>query len=148
MSDAALTVLGFDYGERRIGVAVGQTLTCTASPLRSVAVRCRRPDWDKIALWVREYQPQRFVLGLPLNPDNGPHPMATHITRFGRQLKDRFHLPVEFIDERLSSHEAAGRAAARATTVDLDAEAACVILESWLRDYAVLPREPAAATHA
>ena len=146
MSGAVLTVLGFDYGKRRIGVAVGQTLTRTATALRSVPVRNRRPDWDRISEWVREYQPQLFVLGLPLSPDNNPHPLAVHITHFGRQLKDRFHLPVEFIDERLSSHEAASRATVN-TAEDLDAEAARVILESWLRDHA-LQRAPAAAVHA
>jgi putative pre-16S rRNA nuclease len=147
MSAAVLTVLGFDYGGRRIGMAVGQTLTRTATPLRSVAVHGRRPDWDRIAQWVREYQPQLFVLGLPLSPDDRPHPMTDHITRFGHQLKDRFHLPVEFIDERLSSHEAANRVAPGGA-VDLDAEAACVILESWLREHAVPPCESEVATHA
>lgn len=147
MSASVLTVLGFDYGERRIGVAVGQTLTHTATPLRSVTMRGRRPDWDRIAEWVREYQPQMFILGLPASADDRPHPMTEHITRFGRQLKDRFHLPVKFIDERLSSHEAASRATAGGA-VDLDAEAARVILESWLREYAASPREPAAAARA
>ncbi|HTT08351.1 MAG TPA: Holliday junction resolvase RuvX [Gammaproteobacteria bacterium] len=139
MNGAVLTVMGFDYGTRRIGVAVGQTLTRTASPLRSVPVHARRPDWDRITAWVSEYQPQKFIVGLPLSHDERPHPLTDQVKRFSRQLTDRFRLPVEFIDERLSSHEAVGAAA------DIDAEAARIILESWLREHDA--RSPASSAH-
>ncbi len=147
MNEGTLTVMGFDYGTRRIGVAVGQTVTQTATPLRSVVVRARRPDWDQIAAWVREYQPQKFIVGQPLRLDDRRHPLADRVLRFGRELRDRFHLPVEFIDERLSSHEAMGRAVEN-DAIDIDAEAARIILESWLREHAVLPLASAAAARA
>lgn len=124
------TYLGFDYGTRRIGVAVGQSVTRTASPLATIAVRHGRIDWDTLARLVAEWQPDGFVLGRPLTDDGRPPALAPAIERFARRLHGRFNRPVAFVDERLSSY-AAGRDAP-AHAAGLDAGAARLILESWL----------------
>lgn len=127
------TVLAFDYGARRIGVAVGQTVTGTASPLGVVAVRNRRPDWGAIAKLVGDWGPEALVVGLPVNMDGSPHELEPAVLRFRRQLAGRFRLPVDTVDERLSSFEAARRRrGAPGSEAALDAVAAQVILESWL----------------
>lgn len=127
---APLTVLGFDYGERRIGVAVGQTVSATASPLRVLAARHGQPDWEELARLVGEWRPDALVLGLPGTEDGAPHALAPAIRRFARRLRGRFGLPLAFADERLSSYEAASRAKGGA----LDAAAAAAVLETWLAE--------------
>ena len=126
-------VLGFDYGERRIGVAVGQTLTGSANPLAVVKVRNSRPDWQQIEELVRRYEPDALVLGLPQHADGSEHALSPRIHRFERQLRHRFGLPVHLIDERLSSYEAAQRCHDSGAS-EVDAIAAQVILETWLRN--------------
>ncbi len=127
---AAATLLGFDYGEQRIGVAVGQTITRTATPLKTLTARAGQPNWSEIESLLKTWQPNRVVIGLPETTDGGPHSLAEAVRRFGRRLHGRFGLVVEYIDERLSSHEAAARC--RGTSQGLDAMAACLILETWL----------------
>lgn len=141
-----LTVLGLDYGERRLGVAVGQTLTHTATPLAVIPMRGRQPDWQAIERLLRQYQPSALVVGLPRYADGGRHRLEPCIRRFAQELRARFALPVHLIDERLSSHEAAGRAQARRGE-HLDAVAAQVILETWLQEHAAAgaPQGSAAA---
>lgn len=126
----AETVLGFDFGERRIGVAVGQTVTRTATPLVTLTARAGQPDWTALERLIRDWQPTRLVVGLPSTADGVPHPLAAAITRFGRRLHGRFGLPVAYIDERLSSHLAATHCAGDRQV--LDAIAAALILETWL----------------
>ena len=133
MSRAPSTLLGFDYGEKKIGVAVGQTLTGTASPVCSVAVRKNVPDWSSIDKLVRTWQPNALVVGIPVHMDGTEQPMTTMARRFLRQLRSRFGLPVHTADERLSTREARERlqAAGRADDDD-DPISAQVILEGWL----------------
>lgn len=134
-------ILGFDYGLRRIGVAVGQTLTGTASPLPAVPARDGKPDWDRIKNLIEEWQPAALVIGLPYNMDGSTQEMTVRAERFHRQLEGRFGLPVYAVDERLSSIEAeerlvearrAGRRG-RIAKEDIDSTAACVLLENWLQ---------------
>jgi len=127
------TVLGIDFGEARLGIAVGNTATATATPLSVVACRRGRPDWAAIEALVREWQPERIVLGLPSTAGGEAHPLAARIARFARSLEGRYRLPVSTIDERLSSFEAGQRAAHGAGD---DALAAMVILETWLNEQA------------
>ena len=124
------TVMGFDYGERRIGVAVGQTITRTAQALVTLNVRNGQIDWPAIAHLIAAWQPTQLVLGLPANDDGQAHRNAEPIARFARRLTGRFQLPVAFVDERLSSYAAAEDPAAR--RIGLDAAAARLILETWL----------------
>lgn len=127
------TLLGFDYGPRKIGIAVGQTVTASASPLTTLRSRDRRPDWEGIAELIREWQPNALVVGLPYNMDDTEAEWAEAAKRFARQLHGRFGLAVHLVDERLTSREARrqlGRAATSLAVVD--AMAARLILETWL----------------
>lgn len=119
----------FDFGEKRIGVAVGQRLTGTANPLETVAVRNHRPDWRRIGELVEQWQPCALVVGSPLTMDGTRQPVSDAADRFARRLAGRFGLPVHRADERLSTFEARKRLQ---RTDKLDAVAAQVILESWL----------------
>lgn len=127
---STVTALAFDYGERRIGVAVGQSQTRTAQALVTLAVRNGQVDWPAIAQLVEQWQPQQLVVGLPATDDGQPHSNAAPIARFARRLHGRFHLPVAFVDERLSSYAASEDPDTR--RVGLDAVAARLILETWL----------------
>ena len=137
-------VLAFDYGSRRIGVAVGQTTTRTASPVGVIPVGAA-PDWSAVERCVAEWAPTRFVVGLPYNMD-GTETLLTGTCRaFGNELSRRFGRPVEFVDERLTSAAAqadlrdARRSGARTRRVkreDIDANAARLILETWLGGHA------------
>ena len=127
----ALTALAFDFGVRRIGVAVGQTLGAGAEPLATIAVDNGRVDWDSIAALVEQWAPDVFVLGRPGTADGDAHPLAEDIARFARRLEGRYQRPVELVDEHLSSWDAAARGGEDGRG-GLDAAAAAVILETWL----------------
>ncbi len=134
-------VLSFDFGFRRIGVAVGQTLTGTATPLETVR-HGQAPDWSAIGRLVAEWKPALFVVGVPLAEDGGESEMSLAARRFGAELGKRFELAVEYIDERLTSRVAGQRfaeqraagAARRKDASRLDAVAAQLICENWLRE--------------
>jgi putative Holliday junction resolvase len=131
MSEAHATVLGFDFGEKRIGIAVGQTVTRTADPLQSIGHQRQQPDWDAITRLIDTWAPNALVVGIPINMDGTEHRLASQVMRFCRQLHGRYHLPVHTFDERLSSFEAEKRLV-ELRTASTDALAAQVILESWL----------------
>ena len=116
--------LAFDFGTRRIGVAVGSVTGATARPLRVIAAGAGR-SWDKIAALIDEWQPAVLVVGIPRYPDGKPNAMTARCERFARQLQGRFGRAVVRVDERYSS-AVVGGAAAR------DDEAAAVILRQWL----------------
>ena len=132
-------ILGFDYGKRRIGLAVGQTATRTASGVATVS-HGREPDWAAIDRLVREWKPQLLLVGLPLGPDGEETDMSRSARAFGARLEKRYSLPVSFADERLSSRAAESRFAElraaggprRKHSGRLDAMAAQIILENWL----------------
>jgi putative holliday junction resolvase len=133
-------ILAFDFGERRIGVASGDTLTRTARAL--VALEARGDAlWKAVDALVREYEPGQLVVGLPLNMDGSATPLTDASREFCRDLNDRYHIPAALVDERLSSKEAEGRLRdarasglkrRRTTRADVDMTAACVLLEQWL----------------
>src|ERR1700733_2195494 len=132
------TALGFDFGLKRIGVAVGQTVTGSASPLGVTAVRGGEPDWAAIGRYISEWRPASLVVGLPYNMDLSEQEMTQHARRFAEELAQRFPLPVHTVDERLSSREAEAQlkeqrqqGRRRVSREDIDGAAACVILESW-----------------
>ncbi|HET6725102.1 MAG TPA: Holliday junction resolvase RuvX [Gammaproteobacteria bacterium] len=138
--------LGFDFGLRRIGIAVGQSLTATAGGLGVVAARDGEPDWEAIERLAAEWHPQALVVGLPYNADGSEQPLTARARDFARALGERLDLPVSLVDERLSSHAAetelkderqAGRR--RLRKGDIDSRAARLILESWLREFEKLP---------
>ena len=134
------TVLAFDVGARRIGVAVGSRLGAGARGIAVVDMRDDKPDWAAIDKLRREWMPAGFIVGDPLTLDGSDQPSRARARRFARGLHERFGLPVLMIDERSSSIEAAQRfAVARAEgqrrrrdAEQLDALAAAVILERWI----------------
>ncbi len=131
-------LLGFDYGLRRIGVAVGQTLTASATALATVAARDGKPDWEAISRLIAEWRPAALVVGLPCNMDGTPHDMTARARRFGNQLAGRYNLPVHTVDERLTSFEAEleMRSAGSGKGTAVDPLAARLILQSWLDSHA------------
>lgn len=129
-------VLGFDYGTERIGVAVGQTLTCTASPLVTLEAHGRDPDWSAIDRLVQEWRPVALVIGIPRNMDGSDSDMTARASRFLRQLRGRHGLPVYGVDERLTTFDAEQRLAEAGLPRDrgrgeIDRVAAQLILETW-----------------
>lgn len=130
------TLLGFDYGERRIGVAVGQRITSTAKALGVVAVSSGRPDWDAVAALIGEWQADTLIVGLPLNMDGTEQGASSGARRFAATLRRRFALPVHLHDERLSTREARARLHERGKHPEHDdAMAAQVIVEGWLNEH-------------
>lgn len=137
------TLLGLDYGRRRIGVAVGQTVTGTASALEVVPQRAGVPDWARLEALRAQWRPRAWVLGWPVPADGEETPLLQAVARFAAELERRSGLPVERIDERLSSHAARELSAGqRRGGPGIDAVAAQLILESWFRD----ARQPASAS--
>ncbi|MES9939797.1 MAG: Holliday junction resolvase RuvX [Candidatus Thiodiazotropha sp. 6PLUC2] len=129
------TLLGFDFGTRKIGVAVGQSLTGTATPLETLELVNHKPDWERIKQLIDEWQPQALVVGLPLDVDDSETDATQPALRFSRQLEGRFHLTVHLADERFTSFEARDRLGHRAKRLeDYDAVAAKLILETWFNE--------------
>lgn len=132
------TLLGFDFGTHKIGVAVGQTLTGTATPLTTLSAVQHKPDWERIGQLIAEWRPDALVVGLPMEMTDREADNAPRAKKFARQLEGRYHLPVYLADERLTSREAwnrLGRAAHKDVT-RVDAMAAKLILETWLEQQA------------
>jgi len=129
------TWLGFDFGVKRLGIAVGQAVTRSASPLTTLSVRRGGPDWEVIGSMISSWQPSGLIVGLPFNMDDSEAEAAPAARRFARQLEGRFRLPVYLVDERLTSVEAE-RSLARHNRRPgaIDAYAAKLILETWLSE--------------
>lgn len=130
-------MLAFDYGDRRVGVAVGETALGMAHPLESIAVQ-GEARLAAIAKLVAEWHPVRLIVGMPVGEGDAPHPLAPRVRSFARRLETRFGLPIAFVDERYSSVEAearlrsaagARRAARAARAREIDSFAAQLILE-------------------
>lgn len=140
MSAPAHVLLAFDFGEKRIGVATGNTLTGAAQPLGTVAETTTDGRFARIGALIREWQPARLVVGRPLHPDGTAHEVTARAERFARQLEGRFGLPVSLVDERYSSVAAQarlrtqGRAARGRAAQGDDAMAAAIILEQYLSE--------------
>jgi len=132
LSHNTITLVGFDYGQKRIGVAVGQTLTGTATPLTTLAARYGKPDWNKVRAIIDQWCPDALVVGLPLNMDGTEQNATKGARQFARRLQQHHPLPVHFADERLSTREARDREHARPPREGRDALAAQVILEGWM----------------
>ena len=130
------TLLGFDFGTRKIGVAVGQTLTGTATPLETLTLVRDKPDWARIAQLIEEWQPEALVVGLPLDVDDSETDATAPALRFSRQLEGRFRIKVHLADERFTSFEARDRLGHKAKRIEeYDAVAAKLILETWLNEH-------------
>jgi len=124
---APLSFLAFDFGIRRIGVAVGNSMLKQAQPLLTLS-SMGAARFDAIARLVQQWQPDALVVGVPTHPDGAPHDNTRRAKVFARQLHGRFHLPVHEVDERYTTVEAMSHGAA-----DVDAAAAALILEQYLQ---------------
>ncbi len=119
------TLMAFDFGERRIGVAIGNTLTGGARPLTVIEEPLREQRFQTIQTLLTEWAPDRLIVGLPQYPDGNVHPFAARCQRFANQLHGRFGLPVALVDERWTSAVAPGHD-------PIDSEAAAILLQSVL----------------
>ncbi len=135
------TYLGFDFGNKKIGVAVGQTTTGTASPLQTIRSINQQPDWRIISQLVEQWRPTGLVVGLSKQADGSDNPITPRIRKFCRQLDGRYHLPVYQIDEAYSTFEAKqllfddlNVKAGKLWAVQ-DQLAAQLILQSWLNSH-------------
>jgi putative holliday junction resolvase len=142
-ADKARVILAFDFGRRRIGVACGDTISRTASPLGPVPASASGPRWEIIAALLRDWQPDLAVVGLPYNVDGTQSAMTGAARGFAAELATRHALEVIMVDERYSSQEAQARLKSaresglrrrRVAKSDIDAAAACVILERWFTE--------------
>lgn len=133
------TLLGFDFGTKRIGIAIAQEVTGTANPLRTITAIKHKPDWDSISKIIKEWQPDLLVIGLPLHMDGTEQPMTQAARRFSNQLNGRYQIPIALMDERLSSNEAesiikeqSGSSSVFPAKEQIDMISAQLILQSWI----------------
>ncbi|MBS0287233.1 MAG: Holliday junction resolvase RuvX [Proteobacteria bacterium] len=131
------TFLGFDFGTKRIGIAVGQSITQTARPLITLSAQNGVPQPLALAKVIQEWQPTALIVGLAMQPDGSHSATSRKALKFGQSLHAQFQLPVYYIEERLTSVAALERIKESSTTSaierDKDAQAAAIILESWLQ---------------
>lgn len=137
---SALTLLSFDFGTKSIGVAVGQQLTGTARPLAAIKAQDGIPDWNIIERLLKEWLPDRVIVGLPLNMDGTEQPLTLRARKFANRLHGRFGVQTELHDERLSTVEARADLFARGgfkalNKGSVDSLSAVIILESWFETH-------------
>ena len=139
MDKGQRTLLGFDFGTKRIGIAIAQEVTGTANPLTTVTAVKHKPDWDSISKIIKEWQPDLLIVGLPLHMDGTEQPMTQAARRFSNQLNGRYQIPIALMDERLSSNEAesilneqSGCASVFQDKAQIDMISAQLILQSWM----------------
>jgi putative holliday junction resolvase len=122
------TILAFDYGTKRIGVAIGNSETRLASPIKTIQNKNIDETFKQIQQLIQEWEVTLFVVGRPTHPDGAEHEMTQRATRFGNQLHGRLHLPVHWIDERYTS------AVVDDLEGDIDSQAAVLILEQYFQE--------------
>jgi len=136
------SLLALDFGLKRIGIATGSCLTQTASPLETITAVAGEPNWKRLGQLISEWTPDVIVLGLPTNSDGTESAMTSLVRDFAEQLMARYETPVEFVDERYTSAEAEallkeqrrqGTRTKKLKKEDVDAMAASLIAESWIR---------------
>lgn len=125
------TMMAFDYGTRRVGVAVGNSVSRKGKALKTIAAPSSDVLFKEIDCLLKEWQPNQLVVGRPVHPDGSPHEMTAKAVRFGNQLHGRFHLPVYWVDERYTSVVLGGNADVRD---NLDAHSAAIILEQFFAE--------------
>ena len=127
-------VIGFDFGLKRLGIAVGQTVTGTASGLSTLKARNGKPNWSEIDELLVQYRPIAIVVGLPLNMDGSDSHISQRASTFAQSIARHTHLPTYLADERLSSWAAKDN---DVLTGDIHARSACLIAETFLSDFSV-----------
>lgn len=137
MKPGQRTILGFDFGTKSIGVAVGQEVTGTASPLNALKAVDGIPNWDLLQKVFEEWQPHLAVVGLPLNMDGSNQQVTFSAKKFANRLNAKYRVPIETFDERLTTVEAKAElfemgGYKKLEKGKVDSASACLILESWL----------------
>ncbi|MCH9644961.1 MAG: Holliday junction resolvase RuvX [Gammaproteobacteria bacterium] len=139
-ADTAAVLLSFDFGLSKIGVAVGQRITQSATPLPALKARQGKPDWQLIETLINEWNIEAFVVGMPYNIDGAEQEMTVFAKKFANRLQGRFELPVHFVDERLTTKDAQSQLLrqhgklSKIKRGDVDSYAAKLILETFLRN--------------
>ena len=133
--DDSAIIMGFDFGTQSIGIAIGQQLTGTTTPLKPIKARDGKPDWLELGQIIEQWQPRLFVIGIPLNMDASESELSRRASQFGRRLEGRFGIPWQGMDERLSSFEVKSslQEQGQKHAGPIDSLAAAIILESWMR---------------
>ncbi len=126
-----LMILAFDYGTQKIGVASGNELLGTASPLKALPCKNTQPNWDDIAALLKEWEPEALVVGLPLNMDGTDSESTARAKKFAGRLKGRFGIKVWLVDERLTTREARERTGIQKADSRVDSMAAVIIAEGF-----------------
>ena len=130
------TLMGFDFGSKSIGIAIGQEITGSANPLQSLKARDGIPNWDNLAAIVQQWQPDLFIVGLPLNMDGTNQPITFAAKKFANRLTAKYGIPTQTQDERLSTVDAKAQLFAQGgyknlTKNKVDNLSAKLIIESW-----------------
>lgn len=135
-----ITVLGFDFGLKHIGVAIGQSVTHSASPVTTLSAKDGIPNWNEIAQLIETWNPKALIIGIPLHLDGTVQPMTHCARRFMNRLHARFKLPVHAVDERLTSWEAKQRTSVKPSAhkqkrieQETHAFAAVILIEQWMQ---------------
>lgn len=135
----SFSVLAFDYGTQRIGVAHGQNVTGTAQPLETLPARDGIPDWERLAKLIEKWQPHYLLVGVPFNMDGSRSPLCDRAEKFARRLEGRYQISCYGIDERLSSVAAEELRNPENKNASLDSLAAQIILETWFSEFKARP---------
>ena len=139
MNLSSKVIIAFDFGLKHIGVAIGQEITSTAQTFRSLQANNGEPDWNILDILIKEWNPKLFVVGNPLNMDGSDSEMKKKSDKFSNLINRRYNIPVELIDERLTTREAKDRLrSAKDNLIPVSADthqiSAQIILESWFSE--------------
>ena len=139
MNSEAGVIVAFDFGLKHIGMAIGQEITNTAQTFYSLKAESGEPNWDELDIIVRDWQPKLFVVGNPINMDGSDSDIKEKSDKFSNLIRQRYNIPVELMDERLSTREARERMKSDSghfvdASADTHQISAQIILESWFRE--------------
>lgn len=137
---AIQTVIGFDFGLKNIGIAVGQVITKTATPIATLVAQDGAPQWSQIQNIIDEWQPDLLLVGMPVHMDGSEHDITKAAKRFGNRLHGRFNIQVDWVDERLTSYEAEKqitdlKKASHNDKLSVDSLSAKLIVEQWFEQH-------------
>lgn len=137
------SVLAFDYGTQKMGMAIGQRLLDRARPLNLIPMKEGTPDWTRLLAMVQEWRPQLCLVGLPLNMDDSESELSRRARKFARRLQHQSQIPVRMIDERLTTRDAREalqhyQAQGQARRLQADSLAAALLIEQWWHDQTLL----------
>tara|TARA_B100000482_G_scaffold115599_1_gene83457 strand:- start:1577 stop:1972 length:396 start_codon:yes stop_codon:yes gene_type:complete len=125
-----MQIVAFDFGTKKIGVAVGQTATYTSSPLQIIKNKDNKVNWSEISILLNEWNPELIIVGKPLNMDGTDSEIMKQVEKFYEKLKNTFDVNLEYIDERLTTFEA--KQILEDTDIDqVDANAAKILIDNW-----------------